>query len=144
MPDNTGYITEGQFYLHNGVLDPFGSLSRLKQHVIGKQTREDHSQVMNTMIRFYSAAVEAEQKQAMAFELSDYDRQLLQFGGLFRQHFMDLDVSMELEQALDLAWDMMARCFSADQLLMKQELINKYFPREVADGSLSTAAEASG
>ncbi|MFC3681290.1 V-type ATP synthase subunit B [Bacterioplanoides pacificum] len=144
VPDNTGYITEGQFYLHNGVLDPFGSLSRLKQHVIGKQTREDHSQVMNTMIRFYSAAVEAEQKQAMAFELSDYDRQLLQFGGLFRQHFMDLDVSMELEQALDLAWDMMARCFSADQLLMKQELINKYFPREVADGSLSTAAEASG
>jgi vacuolar-type H+-ATPase subunit B/Vma2 len=31
VPDNTGYITEGQFYLHNGVIDPFGSLSRLKQ-----------------------------------------------------------------------------------------------------------------
>ena len=38
VPDNTGYITEGQFYLHNGVIDPFGSLSRLKQHVIGKVT----------------------------------------------------------------------------------------------------------
>jgi len=36
VPDNTGYITEGQFYLHHGVIDPFGSLSRLKQHVIGK------------------------------------------------------------------------------------------------------------
>jgi hypothetical protein len=56
VPDNTGYITEGQFYLHDGVLDPFGSLSRLKQHVIGKVTREDHGQVMNTMIRFYSGA----------------------------------------------------------------------------------------
>ena len=129
VPDNTGYITEGQFYLHNGVLDPFGSLSRLKQHVIGKQTREDHSQVMNTMIRFYSGAVEAEQKQAMAFELSDYDQQLITFGKLFRQHFMALDVSLELEAALDLAWQIMARCFRADQLLMKQQLIDKYFPR---------------
>jgi V/A-type H+/Na+-transporting ATPase subunit B len=53
-PDNTGYITEGQFYLHGGIIDPFGSLSRLKQHVVGKATREDHSQIMNTMIRFYS------------------------------------------------------------------------------------------
>src|SRR5262249_9243027 len=51
IPDNTGYITEGQFYLHDGMIDPFGSLSRLKQNVIGKTTREDHSQVMNTMIR---------------------------------------------------------------------------------------------
>jgi hypothetical protein len=75
VPDNTGYITEGQFYLHDGVLDPFGSLSRLKQHVIGKVTREDHNQIMNTMIRFYSGARDAEQKQAMAFELSDYDHQ---------------------------------------------------------------------
>ena len=67
VPDNTGYITEGQFYLHNGFIDPFGSLSRLKQHVVGKATREDHSQIMNTMIRFYSGAVEAQKKQAMAF-----------------------------------------------------------------------------
>jgi vacuolar-type H+-ATPase subunit B/Vma2 len=42
VPDNTGYITEGQIYLHGGMIDPFGSLSRLKQNVIGKVTREDH------------------------------------------------------------------------------------------------------
>lgn len=142
VPDNTGYITEGQFYLHNGVLDPFGSLSRLKQHVIGKQTREDHSQVMNTMIRFYSGAVEAEQKQAMAFELSEYDQQLLKFGKLFRQYFMELEVSMELEEALDLAWKIMADCFTAEQLLMKQELVNKYFPR--SEGERVNKSEALG
>ncbi|GGE76702.1 V-type ATP synthase subunit B [Stappia taiwanensis] len=130
VPDNTGYITEGQFYLHSGVLDPFGSLSRLKQHVIGKVTREDHGQIMNTMIRFYSGAREAEQKQSMAFELSDYDLQLLRFGTLFRERFMNIEVSMPLETALDLCWQTLAECFQPEQLLMKQDLIDRYFPHQ--------------
>jgi V/A-type H+-transporting ATPase subunit B len=129
VPDNTGYITEGQFYLHGGMLDPFGSLSRLKQHVIGKVTREDHGQVMNTMIRLYSGAADAEQKQAMAFELSEFDHKLLQFGRLFRERFMAIDVSMPLEEALDLCWKTMAECFAPEELLMKQHLIDKYYPR---------------
>ena len=130
VPDNTGYITEGQFYLHDGMIDPFGSLSRLKQNVIGKVTRQDHGQIMNTMIRFYSGAKDAEQKQAMAFELSDYDCKLLKFGGLFKKRFMDINVSLPLEQALDLAWKTLAECFEPQELLMKQALIDKYFPRE--------------
>ena len=131
VPDNTGYITEGQFYLHDGVIDPFGSLSRLKQHVIGKVTREDHSQIMNTMVRFYSNAKDAEQKQAMAFELSDLDHKLLKFGELFKQRFMDINVSIPLEQALDLGWKTLAECFEPQELLMKQGLIDKYFPKEI-------------
>jgi V/A-type H+-transporting ATPase subunit B len=130
VPDNTGYITEGQLYLHDGMIDPFGSLSRLKQHVIGKVTREDHSQVMNTMIRFYSGARDAEQKRAMAFELSELDQRLLKFGKLFRERFMNIHVSMPLEKALDLSWQTLAECFSTDELLMKRELIEKYFPPE--------------
>ena len=138
VPDNTGYITEGQFYLHDGVLDPFGSLSRLKQHVIGKVTREDHSQIMTTMIRFYAGATEAEQKQAMAFELSVFDNKLIKFGGLFRERFMALEVSLPLEQALDLSWQTLAECFEAEELLMKQALIDKYFPQpSVNNESLS-------
>jgi V/A-type H+-transporting ATPase subunit B len=132
VPDNTGYITEGQFYLHNGVIDPFGSLSRLKQHVIGKVTREDHSQIMTTMIRFYSGASDAQQKEAMAFELSDLDYKLLKFGKLFRERFMEIDVSMPLEKALDLCWQTLAECFEPQELLMKQELVDKYFPNSVA------------
>ena len=129
VPDNTGYITEGQFYLHDGYIDPFGSLSRLKQHVIGKVTREDHSQIMNTMIRFYSNAKEAEKKQAMAFELSAFDQKLLKFGELFRKRFMDIKVSIPVIEALDRCWDTLADCFEPSELLMKQELIDKYFPK---------------
>ena len=128
VPDNTGYITEGQFYLHDGVIDPFGSLSRLKQHVIGKVTREDHSQIMNTMVRFYAAAQDAQQKQAMSFELSEYDHRLLKFGELFQRDFMDINVTMPLEDALDRCWQVLAECFSRDELLMKDSLVEKYFP----------------
>ncbi len=136
VPDNTGYITEGQIYLHSGVIDPFGSLSRLKQNVIGKTTREDHGQIMNTMIRFYSESRDAAQKQAMAFDLSDYDHQLLKFGALFKTRFMDINVSIPLEDALDLGWKTLAECFAPEQLLMKQALIDKYFPKD-ADGAVA-------
>jgi len=130
VPDNTGYITEGQFYLHDGMIDPFGSLSRLKQHVIGKATREDHSQIMNAMIRFYSNAVDAEKKQAMAFELSAFDQKLLEFGRLFRRRFMDIRVSLPVIEALDLCWQTLAECFEPEELLMKQSLVEKYYPEK--------------
>ena len=142
VPDNTGYITEGQFYLHDGVIDPFGSLSRLKQNVIGKETRDDHSQIMNTMIRFYSGAKEAEQKLAMAFELSDFDRQLIKFGDLFKQRFMDINVSIALEEGLDLCWQTLAECFEPDQLLMKNELVSKYFPKTTQEVKTDVTASA--
>ena len=141
VPDNTGYITEGQFYLHDGIIDPFGSLSRLKQNVIGKVTREDHSQIMNTMIRFYSGAQDALQKQAMAFDLSQYDEKLLHFGKLFRERFMGLEVSIPLEEALDLSWKTLAECFSPEELLMKQELVDKYYPKDVVRAQDHNGAE---
>lgn len=130
VPDNTGYITEGQFYLKGGTIEPFGSLSRLKQHVVGKETREDHGAVMNTMIRLYSGARDAQRKQAMAFELSEYDQRLLRFGRLFEQRFMAIAVAMPLEEALDLGWRTMAECFPADELLVRQSLIDRFYPRQ--------------
>ncbi len=138
VPDNTGYITEGQFYLHDGVLDPFGSLSRLKQRVVGKATREDHGQIMNTMIRFYASALEAQKKQAMAFELSPFDEKLLKFGRLFRQRFMDIRVSLPVIEALDLCWQTLAECFAPQELLMKESLVRKYYPHTAATAERET------
>ncbi|MEM6536466.1 MAG: V-type ATP synthase subunit B [Pseudomonadota bacterium] len=142
VPDNTGYITEGQFYLKDGRIDPFGSLSRLKQNVIGKVTREDHGQIMNALIRFYAGGCDAEQKKAMAFELSAYDEKLLKFAGLFRERFMGIEVSMSLEDALDLSWRTLAECFDADELLIKQELIEKYFTLVASAPAAEDAAPA--
>ena len=88
------------------------------------------------MIRFYSESRDAAQKQAMAFDLSDYDHQLLKFGDLFRTRFMDINVSIPLEEALDLGWKTLAECFAPEQLLMKQSLIDKYFPKD-ANGAVA-------
>jgi V/A-type H+-transporting ATPase subunit B len=141
VPDNTGYITEGQFYLHDGMIDPFGSLSRLKQNVIGKVTREDHSQLMNTMIRLYSEGKEAQQKQAMAFDLSAYDNRLIKFAQMFTTRFMALDVSVPLEQALDLGWQTLAECFEPQELLMKKALVDKYYPHKEPSAAAGVQAD---
>ena len=127
IPDNTGYITEGQFYLSKGRIEPFGSLSRLKQNVNGK-TREDHRTIMDTMIRFYSNYKETLEKQSMGFQMSNWDKKLLKFGGRFEREMMDLSVNIQLEEALDLGWKILADCFDRMETGIKTELIEKFWP----------------
>lgn len=129
VPDNTGYITEGQFYMINGSINPFGSLSRLKQLVQGKKTREDHSTVANTTIGFYAEALKARERQSMGFKLSKWDEKLIKFASLFEEHMMDLNKNIPLEEALDRGWMIMAECFQEKEVSIKKELMDKYWPR---------------
>ena len=133
IPDNTGYITEGQFYLHGGVIDPFGSLSRLKQQVIGKVTREDHGDVANTMIRLYADSKKARERQSMGFRLSRWDEKLLRYSFLFEEKMMNLDVNLSLEAALDLGWLILAQCFDLEEVGIKKQLADKYWPKDLMD-----------
>jgi V/A-type H+-transporting ATPase subunit B len=130
VPDNTGYITEGQFYLRNGVIEPFGSLSRLKQLVIGKVTRADHGAIMNSMIRLYAKSREVEQKLAMGFDKTEDDERYLRYGQFFYDRFMRLDVDMGLAAALDLGWRTLADCFHPDEVGIKQEILDRYWPAD--------------
>lgn len=128
IPDNTGYITEGQFYLRGGMIDPFGSLSRLKQQVIGKVTREDHNDLANTMIRLYAESKKAKERESMGFKLSYWDEKLIVYGDLFEKKMMDLNVNYPIEEALDLGWQILSEVFSKQEVGMKQVLIEKYWP----------------
>jgi V/A-type H+-transporting ATPase subunit B len=130
IPDNTGYITEGQFYLHDKHIDPFGSLSRLKQQVIGKETREDHGDIMNNCIRLYSDARESRRKHGMGFRLSNWDKKLLAYADVFREEVLDLSVNIPVEEALDLCWDILARFFDPEEVGIKKDLIEKYWGRK--------------
>ncbi len=128
VPDNTGYITEGQFYLKNGVIEPFGSLSRLKQQVNGK-TRDDHRTIMDTMIQLFASYRETVEKQSMGFQMTAWDKKLLGYGQLFEKHMMSLKVNLSLEQALDLGWEIMAACFSPEETGIKKSMVGKYWAK---------------
>lgn len=129
IPDNTGYITEGQFYLHGGRIDPFGSLSRLKQNVIEKVTREDHGSIANASIRLYADAKKAREQQSMGFPLSAWHRKLIAFAQLFEKRMMSLEVNLPLEKALNLLWQTLSECFEQHEVGIKQTLIDKYWPK---------------
>ena len=129
IPDNTGYITEGQFYLRGGRIEPFGSLSRLKQNVNGK-TRADHRTVMDTMIRFYADYKETLEKQSMGFQMSNWDNKLLKYGKLFEKNMMDLSLNIHLEDALDLGWKILADCFDATETGIKTSLLEQFWPNK--------------
>ncbi|AAS12197.1 V-type ATP synthase subunit B [Treponema denticola] len=127
VPDNTGYITEGQFYLKNGRIEPFGSLSRLKQNVNGK-TRDDHRALMDNMIKLYASYKDTLEKKSMGFMMSEWDEKLLKYGAKFESGMMDLSVNIPLEDALNLGWKILAECFTREETGIKSELVNKYWP----------------
>ena len=128
VPDNTGYITEGQYYLRGGHIEPFGSLSRLKQQV-NKDTRDDHRSLMDAMIKLYAAYKESVEKKAMGFLMSEWDEKLLKYGSLFETKLMDLSVNIPLEEALDLGWEILSECFEKNETGLKSDLISKYWPK---------------
>ncbi|HMO50729.1 MAG TPA: V-type ATP synthase subunit B [Kiritimatiellia bacterium] len=127
VPDNTGYITEGQFYLRNGRIEPFGSLSRLKQ-LVNKKTREDHRTIMDSMIQLYASYKDTLEKQSMGFRMSGWDQKLLKYGARFEVEMMDLSVNIPIEKALDLGWSILADCFERAETGIPTKLVEKYWP----------------
>jgi V/A-type H+/Na+-transporting ATPase subunit B len=133
VPDNTGYITEGQYYLNNGKIEPFGSLSRLKQ-LVNKDTRRDHRSLMDAMIRLYAYFQAALEKKAMGFRMSAWDEKLLKYGRLFEEGLMDLDVNIPLFDALDRGWEILANCFLPDETGIRSDLIAGFWPENFSRG----------
>ncbi|MCK8604120.1 V-type ATP synthase subunit B [Desulfoferrobacter suflitae] len=128
VPDNTGYITEGQFYLKGGYIEPFGSLSRLKQLVNGK-TRDDHRAIMDGCIQLYAKCRESREKRAMGFEMSPWDVKLLNYGEAFENRIMDLSVNINLFDALNLSWNILAEFFEPRETGIRSSLCETFWPQ---------------
>lgn len=128
VPDNTGYITEGQFYLRNGWIEPFGSLSRLKQMVNGK-TRDDHRDIMTSCLQLYAKCKESREKQSMGFMMSQWDQKLLTYGARFEKEMMSLTVNLPLTEALDACWKILISIFEPQEVGISGKLIEKYWHR---------------
>ncbi len=136
IPDNTGYITEGQLFLRKDtdigkvIVDPFRSLSRLKQLVIGKKTRKDHPQVMNTAIRLFADAAQAKTKLENGFDLTDYDERTLKFGKEYSDKLLAIDVNIDIDLMLDTAWMLFAKYFSKAEVAIRSEFMDMYWKGE--------------
>ena len=133
VPDNTGYITEGQLYLRRDsdvgkvIVDPFRSLSRLKQLVTGKKTREDHPQVMNAAVRLYADAANAKTKLENGFDLTDYDNRTLAFAKDYSSKLLAIDVNLDTTEMLDVTWSLFSKYFKPAEVNIKQNLVEKYW-----------------
>ncbi len=133
IPDNTGYITEGQLFLRRDseigkvIVDPFRSLSRLKQLVVGKQTREDHPQVMNSAIRLYADAANARTKLENGFDLTDYDERTLKFAREYSDRLLAIDVNVDTNTMLDISWELFGKYFSKAEVAIRENLVQKYW-----------------
>ena len=133
IPDNTGYITEGQLFLRADsdsgkiIIDPFRSLSRLKQRVQNVKTREDHSQVMNAGVRLYADAQNAKTKLENGFDLSDYDHRCLDYAKEYATRLLSIDVNISITEMLDTAWELFGKYFTKAETGIKQSLIDKYW-----------------
>ena len=136
VPDNTGYITEGQLFLRQDsdigkvIVDPFRSLSRLKQLVIGKETREDHPQVMNAAVRLYADAANAKTKQENGFDLTDYDKRALSFAKEYANNLLAIDVNLDTTEMLDVTWELFGRYFKPEEVNIRQEFVDKYWKED--------------
>jgi len=134
IPDNTGYITEGQLFLRRNtdigkvIIDPFRSLSRLKNLVIGKKTRADHPQVMNAAIRLYADAINARTKQENGFDLTSYDKRTLDFSRDYAEQLLAIDVNIDPEKMLNVAWNLFFTYFSKEEVAIKKEFSDLYWP----------------
>lgn len=129
VPDNTGYITEGQFYLRGGRIEPFGSLSRLKQQVNGK-TRSDHRTIMDRMIQLFADYRETLEKRSMGFQMSAWDNKLLKYGKRFEDELMDLSANIPLEEALDKGWTILSDIFDPSETGIRDALLKEYWPKQ--------------
>lgn len=135
VPDNTGYITEGQLFLRRDsdvgkvIVDPFRSLSRLKQLVQGKKTREDHPQVMNAAVRLYADAANAKTKLENGFDLTDYDQRALSFARDYSEYLLAIDVNLDTVEMLDTTWTLFSKHFKPQEVNMKREMVDRYWKR---------------
>ena len=140
VPDLTGYITEGQIVLdrsldNSGVYPPVSvlpSLSRLMKDGIGEGfTRADHAAVSNQLFACYNKVQEARSLASVIGEeeLSPTDKQLLAFGRMFDEQYINqgMDVNRSIDQTLDLGWRLLSTLPREELDRVDSETLDKYY-----------------
>lgn len=140
VPDLTGFITEGQIVLSRGIqqrdiyppVNILSSLSRLMKDGIGEGfTREDHGDVSNQIFAAYSRVqdVIALAQVIGEDELSETDKIYMDFGRAFEERFLkqDYDENRDMEETLDLAWEILGILPRNELDRVSPKILDKYY-----------------
>ncbi len=133
IPDNTGYITEGQLFLRADsdsgkiIIDPFRSLSRLKQRVQNSEDPRGPQPGDERRSASYADAQNAKTKLENGFDLSDYDHRCLDYAKEYATRLLSIDVNISITEMLDTAWELFGKYFTKAETGIKQSLIDKYW-----------------
>ncbi|HIS69615.1 MAG TPA: V-type ATP synthase subunit B [Candidatus Gallacutalibacter stercoravium] len=140
VPDLTGYITEGQIVLDrsldgSGIYPPVSvlpSLSRLMKDGIGEgYTRADHSALSNQLFASYAKVMDARSLASVIGEeeLSPVDKQYLEFGRLFEEHFVSqrMNENRSMEQSLNLGWKLLSTLPRSELDRVDDALLDQYY-----------------
>ena len=84
---------------------------------------------MDAMIKLYAQYKETIEKQSMGFKMSTWDQKLLKYGAMFEEKMMDLSVNIDLIDALDLGWKILAECFDRTEVGIPSKLSDKFWPK---------------
>ena len=140
IPDLTGYITEGQIVLDRslhlkGIYPPVSvlpSLSRLMKDGIGEGfTREDHPELSNQLFAAYSKVSDARALASVIGEeeLSEADKQYIEFGKAFEQQFVEQKKfeNRPIEKTLSMGWDLLKLLPKSELDRISKEMMEKYY-----------------
>jgi V/A-type H+-transporting ATPase subunit B len=142
IPDLTGYITEGQIILSRDLykqgieppIDAIPSLSRLKDKGIGEgKTREDHADTMNQIYAAYTSGKEAKELSVILGEnaLSKSDKAFAKFADEFEKRYVNQGYTnnREIEDTLDLGWELLNIIPRTELKRISDSLIDKYLAK---------------
>lgn len=140
IPDLTGYITEGQIVLDRdldtrGVYPPVSvlpSLSRLMKDGIGAgYTRDDHSMLSNQLFASYAKVQDAKALASVIGEdeLSAADKQLMEFGRIFEQKFINQGYTENrtIDETLNLGWELLSMLPREQLDRVDEEVLDKHY-----------------
>jgi len=140
IPDLTGYITEGQIILSRELyrknimppIDVLPSLSRLKDKGIGEnKTRADHADTMNQLFAAYARGKEAKELMVILGEaaLTEIDKKYAKFADEFENRYVSqgYQTNREIEETLDIGWDLLSILPRSELKRIKDEYLDKYY-----------------
>jgi len=130
VPDNTGYITEGQFFLEGSKLKLARSLSRLKQQV-NRNTRDDHRAIMTAMASLLAEAEKAHEAAEVGAANDEFSQKLLKYRSDFIDNIEEpFGDPIKLNDALDMCWNVLRKHFKPEETGLSKKLIEQYWDKK--------------